>query len=168
VAGAKAKGIVPDTVPAPARHPMVKAWASLSDGQKTLEQARLETYVSDIMPTILDMAGVDHPESYQGQELLSMLGKSMVDHLAGRADDVRPAGKLIGGEMGGGRWVTDGTLKAVLVAKPYGPGKWQLFDLTTDPGETKDLAAEQPGKLEELKAAWDRYAEKVGVAFPPE
>jgi arylsulfatase len=55
-----------------------------------------------------------------------------------------------------------GDYKAVLVAKPFGPGTWKLYNVTEDPGETRDLSKEQPAILKELKAAWDQYAKDVG------
>ena len=52
-----------------------------------------------------------------------------------------------------------------VMAKPYGPGSWRLYNTAKDPGETTDLSKEQPAILEELKAAWDRYAKDVGVVL---
>jgi len=52
---------------------------------------------------------------------------------------------------------------AVSVAKPYGTGQWQLFNVEVDPGEANDLAVEMPEKLVVLKAAWAEYAADVGV-----
>ena len=40
----------------------------------------------------------------------------------------------------------------------------QLFNLANDPGEKKDLAAEHPEKVKELRAAYDRLAAQ---AIPP-
>ena len=91
----------------------------------------------------------------------------MVAVLAGDTDDVHEPGTLIAGEMFGGRWISDGRHKAVLVVPPYGSGHWELFDLIEDPGETNDLSEVQPELLERLSAAWDRYALEVGVVFPP-
>jgi arylsulfatase len=62
-----------------------------------------------------------------------------------------------------GKWMRQGDLKAVLIPVPDGPGEWRLFNVAEDPGEANDLSAEMPEKLEELKAAWDRYADEVGV-----
>jgi len=51
---------------------------------------------------------------------------------------------------------------------PWGDGHWQLFDLAQDPGETRDLAALRPALLAELVAAYERYADRVGVQpMPP-
>ena len=47
----------------------------------------------------------------------------------------------------------------------YMAGNWHLYDVVADPGETKDLAKENPEKLRELQAAWDRYAKEVGVGL---
>jgi arylsulfatase len=67
--------------------------------------------------------------------------------------------------MQNGKWMRQGDLKAVSVAPPYGTGTWHLYDLADDPGETRDLAGEQPETLKELQAAWERYAKDVGVVL---
>ncbi len=81
------------------------------------------------------------------------------------AEGVYEPTSYVGGEMGGGRWMRQGDYKAVLVAKPYGPAVWQLFNVAKDPGETRDLSKEKPEILRELQAAWDRYAKDVGVVL---
>ena len=70
---------------------------------------------------------------------------------------------FVGGEMQNGKWMRQGTYKAVTVAPPYGDGQWRLFDVVKDPGETNDLAAKEPVLLTRLQQAWDDYAEEVGV-----
>ena len=53
--------------------------------------------------------------------------------------------------------------KAVFIPKPQGPEKWQLYDLSKDPGEIHDLAEMEPEKLEELLKHWDDYVQECGV-----
>lgn len=67
--------------------------------------------------------------------------------------------------MGNGKWTRQGDFKAVSVAPPYGSGKWHLYNVVDDPGETRDLAKEHPDTLKKLQAAWDRYAKDVGVVL---
>ncbi len=67
--------------------------------------------------------------------------------------------------MGNGKWMRQGNYKAVSVAKPYGSGKWHLYDVAADPGETRDLSKEKPALLKELRGAWDQYAKDVGVVL---
>ncbi len=120
-------------------------------------------YVWDVMPTILDIAGVEFPEKMGGRAIEKMRGRSVLGLLDGSAKTAYRAEEYIGGEMLDGKWMRQGDLKAMLVPKPEGPGIWQLYNVVRDPGEANDLAAEMPEKLAELKLAWDRYAADVGV-----
>jgi arylsulfatase len=65
--------------------------------------------------------------------------------------------------MQNGKWIRQGSYKAVSVAPPYGEAVWHLYDLANDPGETNDLADTEPEKLAELQTAWQEYADDVGV-----
>lgn len=123
-------------------------------------------YVTDIMPTILELAGADYPAKFQGRKIEPMRGRSMADMLDGTKKAIYSADEFVGGEMGGGKWMRQGDFKAVMVPEPYGTGKWQLFNVVKDPGEAKDLSTAMPDKLETLKAAWDRYAKEVDVVLP--
>lgn len=42
---------------------------------------------------------------------------------------------------------------------------WELFNVVDDPGETKDLADIEPGKLQELLACWDEYVKECGIVW---
>lgn len=44
------------------------------------------------------------------------------------------------------------------IPKPHSPGKWQLYNLALDPGETDDLADREPGRLEALIRDFQSYA----------
>jgi arylsulfatase len=143
------------------RSPMLIAGPGIKGGRQVDSFA----YVWDIMPTILDIAGVAHPEQYQGQTLERMRGKSLQGVLAGSSKSVYDADEFIGGEMQNGKWMRQGDFKAVSVAPPYGTGTWHLYNLANDPGETQDLAKEQPDTLKKLQAAWDRYSDDVGVVL---
>ena len=120
-------------------------------------------YVTDIMPTILEFAGLEHPEKYRGRSVERMRGRSLAAVTSGSREETYAKDALIGGEMMNGMWMRKGDYKAVLVAKPFGPGAWRLYNTMEDPGETADLSAEQPALLEELKVDWEEYAEDVGV-----
>jgi len=92
-----------------------------------------------------------------------MRGRSLAAVTSGSREETYAKDALIGGEMMNGMWMRKGDYKAVLVAKPFGPGAWRLYNTMEDPGETADLSAEQPALLEELKVDWEEYAEDVGV-----
>jgi arylsulfatase len=96
---------------------------------------RCETPVclEDIMPTLLDLAGIEAPGNIDG--------KSLVAILRGQEERVRD---ILHGEHAtcydaeqGYHFLTDGRIKYVW--RPAS-GKEQLFDLEKDPGELEDLA----------------------------
>ena len=134
-------------------------------GVKGTRQVDSFAYVTDVMPTILGLAQLEHPEAFRGRNVEPMRGRSLAGVLSGSQEDTYARDALIGGEMINGKWMRKGDYKAVLVAKPFGPGEWRLYDTARDPGETADLSAEHPAILKDLKAAWDRYAKDVGVVL---
>jgi len=141
------------------RSPLLIAGPGVKGGR----QVDAFAYVWDVMPTVLEMAGIPYPGKYQGRQLERMRGKSLQGVLTGSTKAVYGADDLVGGEMQNGKWMRQGDFKAVSVAPPYGTGTWYLYNLADDPGETHDLAKAQPETLKKLQAAWDRYAEDVGV-----
>jgi arylsulfatase len=124
--------------------------------------------VMDIAPTVLELAGAAHPgTAYRGRKVVPMRGRSLVGYLSGATEAVHDAVTGTGWELFGRRAIRQGDWKALQLPGPYGPGTWQLYDLSADPGEINDLAASQPDKLAELLALWDRYVEETGVILDP-
>ena len=48
----------------------------------------------------------------------------------------------------------------------YEDGSLELYDLRTDPSETRDLAAKRPGKAEELRAFLSAWRVETGANMP--
>lgn len=117
-------------------------------------------HVMDVMPTFLELAGIEEPTSpYNGREIFDIQGVSMLPGLDGQAEKDR----IVGWELLGRAAVRKGDWKIRLLEEPYGPGEWQLFNLAEDPTETTDLAAEKPEKLKEMLVEWDEYIRRNGV-----
>jgi arylsulfatase len=120
--------------------------------------------VMDIAPTVLEIAGVAHPGTeYRGRAVAPMRGRSLLPYLTGEAESAHDDTGGTGWELFGRRAIRQGDWKALHLPEPYGPGDWQLYDLSADPGEIDDLAASRPEKLAELLVLWDRYVEDTGV-----
>jgi arylsulfatase len=132
-------------------------------GIKEQHQVESFAYITDIMPTMLEMANIQHPETYMGREVAPMRGRSVTGLLSDEQTAIYGPDESVGAEMAGGKWLRRGDYKAVLVPPPFGPGTWQLFNMAEDPGETNDLSSTSPEILAELKAAWQLYADEVGV-----
>jgi arylsulfatase len=143
------------------RSPMLIAGPGIKAGHQVDDFA----YVWDIMPTILDLAGIDHPKEFQSKPIERMRGKSLESALLGSTEPIYGADEFVGGELLNNKWMRQGDFKAVSVAPPYGKGTWHLYDLANDPGETRDLANEHPDILKKLEEAWNDYADDVGIVL---
>lgn len=101
----------------------------------------------DIMPTLLELAGVPVPETCDGKSLLRFVRDSPVPE----AVEADPWREWLHGEhvyFGQSlQWVTDGHIKYLWAS---GWGSEELFDLDSDPGELHNLAPlpEHAGLLE--------------------
>ncbi len=121
--------------------------------------------VSDIAPTFLDLAGIDYSSTVVGgRNVQPITGKSWVSFLQQKAERVYRDNDSHGTELFGSRAIRRGDWKITDI----GDGKWRLFNLVDDPGETDDLSLRHPDRLQELIAAWDKYAQDVGVVLPSE
>ncbi|EEE46611.2 arylsulfatase [Roseibium alexandrii] len=141
------------------RVPLILSGPGIPEGAK----AHAFAYVWDILPTLLDLTGVEYPDSIDGRPILPLRGRTMKPLLNGSSKVLYQPDEFVGGEMNGDKWMRQGGYKAMLVTPPYGDGVWRLYNVVEDPGETRDLAVEMPDLLEKLRVAWDDYAEEVGV-----
>ncbi|MEM9913568.1 MAG: arylsulfatase [Planctomycetota bacterium] len=110
------------------------------------------THITDLDPTILELAGVDYPDRHDGKTLLPLAGSSLVPILEGRSASYEPQPQFSWFEHSRGLLYRD--WKAVQLYD----GPWQLYNLETDRTETTDLADEEPEKLSELIQLWREQA----------
>jgi arylsulfatase len=120
-------------------------------------------HVMDLTPTLLELAGVEHPATFQGRDIVPMQGKSWVQMLNGGAQSPRRPDDWLGFELFGNRAIRQGDWKISWHFRPFGTWDWQLFNLDADPGEQYDLSEKFPKKRAELMALWDEYVEMNGV-----
>jgi arylsulfatase len=124
---------------------------------------RAFTSVMDVVPTFLDLAGLPRPEGRLGDRPVKPIkGLSWASWLRGDAETVYAPDKVVGAELFGGRALRKGDWKIT----DKGDGNWQLFNIASDPGETRDLSAQEAGQKAELVKAWENYAANVGVIIP--
>ncbi len=119
-------------------------------------------HVSDIMPTVLALAGANYPQETKGTPLKQPIGKSILPLLNGETTALS-AEKGMGWELFEGKAYIKGNWKILRLGKPFGTGTWQLYDLEKDPGEINDLSQQFPAKRDSLISDWMKYAEENGV-----
>jgi arylsulfatase len=143
--------------------PLVISWPK---GIKAKGEVRNQYHHStDIVPTVLDICGLEMPKIYKGVPQYPMSGVSMRYTFDATAET--PTQKKIQYyAMLGTRAIWKDGWKAVALHAPltskgnFDLDEWELYDLNNDRSESKNLAKENPEKLKELIAAWFDEADK--------
>jgi arylsulfatase len=120
-------------------------------------------HVRDIMPTLLDAAGLEHPAEMDGRQVVPMQGTSVLDLFTGEVETPPAEVGQVGYELFGLKAFFAGDWKILWMPPPFGPGEWELFNLRDDPAEMDDLSGEYPDRLAEMIALWEAYKEANGV-----
>jgi arylsulfatase A-like enzyme len=127
------------------------------------------THVTDIVPTLLELAQVPLPGNrYKNQTIEPVAGTSLVPLLQGRTPWAHPATQAIGYELSGNLALFKGDMKLVKNLPPVGDGLWHLHDLRKDPGETTDLQTQMPELFKTLQSDYEIYAKAHGVLPIPD
>ncbi|MDN5892808.1 MAG: arylsulfatase [Nocardioides sp.] len=154
------------------RNPMVLTWPEgiSSSGEQRSQFA----HVNDLAPTLLEVAGLEAPSHVAGVAQLPMDGTSLVysfdDATAPERHETQyfevnghrsiyHRGWLASAHHGGVPW----TVGLPGEPRDFDEDRWELFDLESDFSQSVDLAAEHPERLAELKALFEREAERVGI-----
>jgi arylsulfatase A-like enzyme len=146
--------------------PMVISWPK---GIKARGEVRHQYHHStDIVPTILEVCGLEMPKVYKGVEQYPLSGVSMRYSF-----DTKPDGptqkKVQYYSMLGTRGIWKDGWRAAAVHAPltdkghFDDDRWELYHVDVDRSESKDLASENTEKVKELVKTWFEEAEKNHV-----
>ena len=139
-------------------------WPARIQGGRITDQF---AYVTDFLPTVLDIAGIALPgDEYRGKALHRPTGTSLLPYLEGKADAVHEPTQVTGFESTGGFAIFRGDFKLVRDGPPFSDGAWHLYNLRQDPTESRDLATSEPALFNELKAEVDKFIAANGVVLP--
>ncbi len=133
--------------------PLIAHWPSTIQPSQIVHEA---CHIIDILPTLLDAAGIAQPEEYNGQPISPMEGESFLPLLRGAKWSRQ--GHIFW-EHEGNRAVRLGRWK--LVSK-HG-GRWELYDMLDDRTELNDLSGKNRPKVGEFAGLYHVWAERVGV-----
>ena len=148
------------------RVPLIISGKGITEKEKV---SNAFAYVTDIAATILDISGVSPPKGiYQGRKVEPMIGKSLLPLARGEVDRVYSEDETIGYELGGNAALFKGDYKIVKNLGPVGDNRWRLFNIVTDPGETKDLKEEMPERFTAMIEAYNKYVADNNVLPLPE
>lgn len=123
-------------------------------------------FITDLAPTLIELAGIERPTQLNGAATLEADGHSLVGQLDGRRSntDRRQYLSLLGQRA---YYHQQWKLVALRPAPgaPPGPPAWQLFNLIDDPTEQCDVSEFHPEVVAELAEEW-RQAAWHNTVFP--
>jgi arylsulfatase len=147
--------------------PLIVSWPGHIQDEGSFR--RQFSFVTDIAPTIYDLAHVQFPDEVDGVKQLPLEGSSLTftfdDPTAPSRHNVQYF-EMVGnrGIYSNGWWA--GSRQGVPWATPGGkgePGKWELYELNNDFSQAHNLADQYPDKLKELVALYQAEADKNHV-----
>jgi len=154
------------------RNPLVVSWPARI-AQRGVRSQFLD--ITDVMPTVLEAARVPVPASVNGVWQKPLDGVSFAYTFGEAAAPERRTTQYF--EMFGNRaiyhdgWWAGTTpnrvpwRSAAKDPKPVTEWSWELYDLTHDFAQARNLASRYPDKLKEMQALWDKQA-RVNQAYP--
>ncbi|MEE4299624.1 MAG: arylsulfatase [Pseudomonadales bacterium] len=142
------------------RVPLILAGPGVPAG----ERVDALSIMSDVMPTLLDLVGADAP----APDARPMTGRSLLPVLEEQASAIYGDEDLVGIEVAGNVGLYRGRYKLTRSLPPLGDGRWRVFDVALDPGETRDLAVERPELLADMLADYEAWSREMGVIEMPE
>jgi arylsulfatase A-like enzyme len=132
------------------------------------------THVIDVLPTVLDLCGVEVPDRIDDTDQAPIDGTSFSGSL--RTDDAPPHRTTQYFEMLGSRGIHHDGWKAVTFKPlgamyddgldpdaPFDEDVWELYHVAQDFSECHDLASTRPEKLAELVSVWWNEARRYQV-----
>ncbi|WPJ96595.1 arylsulfatase [Coraliomargarita algicola] len=109
------------------------------------------SHLSDVMPTLIELAGASYPETFESKSERKLYGDSFVDVLQDQALKKRDP---IFMQRGSHRYIIDEGYKLVTDDAKH----WSLYKLSAEETEITDLSTEEPEKYQTLLSkyiAWE-------------
>ena len=141
------------------REPLLIRWPGVAAAGSVCETP---VVLTDLVPTILAAAGIDAATTVGPLDGVSLVGLLRGEPLPPRQlcwhfpnytnQGSRPAGAI-----------RDGDWKLV---EQLEDGSVELFDLANDPSETKNLAAANPDRVDDLRQKLHAWRERIGAQMP--
>jgi arylsulfatase len=151
------------------RDPLVVSWPAKIQQRGVRSQFH---HLIDVMPTILEAAGIEPPSSVDGVAQKPLDGISFLYSFASPAAEERRTSQYF--EMFGSRaiysdgWWAGTTPQLVPGAArrqtpPPQSWPWELYDLNTDFAQARNLAGDRPDRLREMQRQFDKAAQRNQV-----
>jgi arylsulfatase len=141
------------------RTPLIVRWPGKVEANSITHQPG---HVVDFMPTFLELAGGEYPkETAKGEPVTApMEGSSLVSAFQG---ETRQQPEFFVWSLYGTHAWREGDWKLIWNPSPAASERrWELYDLSKDGSETKDVAQNFSQRTKAMKERWNEWAYRVG------
>jgi len=121
---------------------------------------RTPVHLIDIMPTLCEVTGAHYPETFHGNKITPVEGNSWKSILDGA--DKLPARTLYFDHFGSSA-IRQGNWKLVRGNERYKNCTWELYNISKDRCETRNLIDVYPEKAKELEKEWEAWAARMKI-----
>jgi arylsulfatase A-like enzyme len=138
--------------------PLLAHWPKgISKGDRWV---RSPVHLIDFMPTILEVAQGEYPGSHRGEEIHPLEGRSLVPFFQGASE---ASERVLCFDHFESSAIRQGVWKLVRGNNRYKNRIWELYDLSKDRCETKNLIRVKPKLARELEAEWLAWAKRMKI-----
>ncbi|MCK4886551.1 MAG: arylsulfatase [Planctomycetes bacterium] len=135
--------------------PLIAHWPEkISDRGQIRNQVG---HIIDIMPTIIEAASAEYPQSYKNKKLTPLQGVSLIPAFENDTNKDR----LLYWEHEHNNAIRQGDWKLVLDSE--NTNSWELYNIKQDRCETNNLITQKPKIAKQLKEKWFKWAKQCGV-----
>ncbi len=134
--------------------PLIASWPGGIEPQAKFNDNPL--HVADVLPTLMELTGAEYPRNFGDKEHPPLPGRSFARVLT--AGETLPP-KALYFSLFNNMAIVDGGWRLVTAYDQ----PWQLYDLTNDRTETRDLADANPARLQEMLALQKAYSQRSDV-----
>jgi arylsulfatase len=134
--------------------------------EKNAEATDAFATLMDLAPTFYETAGIEYPARFENKDVYPLKGKSLWPLLAGHADAVHDEGYTFAMEHRGQVLIRKGNWKLVNSTLPLREENFELYDLSTDMAEQRDLKSVAPDKFREMLNEWEKLKEETRLEIP--
>lgn len=114
---------------------------------------RTPTHLLDIMPTLLEAAGAEYPDEWDGHDILENEGQSLTPFLKGHPKKFN-TDRILYWEHAGSKAVRDGKWKLEQVYQE----PWELYNMAEDRCETNNLIDQYPNRAKKMERLYHKWA----------
>ncbi len=124
------------------------------------------TSLLDLAPTFYELANMNYPKAYHGNEVYPLKGNSLIPFVSGKSNEIHDSTYVFALEHYGNAMLRKGNWKITNFTRPFKIDNFALYNLSNDIGEQINLKEFEKEKYAELLNEWIKFSDEVKIQTP--